>query len=92
MRLSSILPTLTATGMAMAAPAKREPSGDFKGQMLDAHNFFRKQHSADPLVWDDKLATKALNWAKGCQWGHSVSWRRQFPIPRRPACLTSHVY
>lgn len=94
MRLSSILPTLTATGMAMAAPAKRGPSGDFKGEMVAAHNFFRSQHGVADLTWSDALASKAQNWANGCKFEHSngVSWRRRFPIPKRPACLTSHVY
>ncbi|KID74505.1 Protein PRY2 [Metarhizium brunneum] len=71
MRLSSILPTLTATGMAMAAPAKRAPSGDFKGEMLAAHNFFRSQHGVDDLKWSDALASKAQNWANDCKYQHS---------------------
>ncbi|KID86053.1 Allergen V5/Tpx-1-related protein [Metarhizium guizhouense ARSEF 977] len=71
MRLSSVLPTLTATGMAMAAPTEKRQSGDFKGEMLAAHNFFRSQHGADPLTWDDGLANKAQKWAQGCKFQHS---------------------
>ncbi|KAM3510873.1 hypothetical protein MY11210_005476 [Beauveria gryllotalpidicola] len=41
-------------------------SSDFKSQMLAAHNWYRAQHSAAPLEWDDDLASNALAWASKC--------------------------
>ncbi|KAG9124400.1 hypothetical protein FRC07_011760 [Ceratobasidium sp. 392] len=37
---------------------------------LDAHNSFRAQHGARPLVWSPALAAKAQNWANGCVFKH----------------------
>ncbi|KAG8745255.1 deubiquitinating enzyme [Ceratobasidium sp. 414] len=37
---------------------------------LQAHNSFRAQHGARPLVWSPALATKAQNWANGCVFKH----------------------
>ncbi|KAH0596636.1 hypothetical protein MHUMG1_05754 [Metarhizium humberi] len=78
MRLSSILPTLTATGMAMAAPTEKRQSGDFKSEMLAAHNFFRSQHGGsqqgvNDLTWDDKLANTAQPWSAKCVFEHNKS-------------------
>ncbi|KAG8415394.1 hypothetical protein J3458_009244 [Metarhizium acridum] len=72
MRLSSVLPTLAAAGMGMAAPTELEQGQDanFKREMLAAHNFFRGQHSADPLSWNPDLAKKAQDWADTCNWAH----------------------
>lgn len=30
---------------------------------LDDHNYYRCQHGADPIVWDDALEAKAQTWA-----------------------------
>ncbi|KAM3500685.1 hypothetical protein MY10362_006185 [Beauveria mimosiformis] len=51
-------------------PGKEQPgaggSSDFKSQMLAAHNWYRGQHSAAALKWDDNLASKSLAWASKC--------------------------
>ncbi|OAA76027.1 CAP domain protein [Akanthomyces lecanii RCEF 1005] len=39
---------------------------DFKNQMLAAHNWYRGQHSAAPLQWDNNLANNAHAWAARC--------------------------
>ncbi|KAK1217744.1 hypothetical protein PQX77_019586 [Marasmius sp. AFHP31] len=39
--------------------------------VLEAHNSFRAQHGADPLTWNDSLASAAETWAKGCVFEHS---------------------
>ncbi|KID72465.1 Protein PRY1 [Metarhizium brunneum] len=73
MRLSSIsILTLATAGMATAAPAELEqrPRGNFKDEMLAAHNFFRGQHGAEPLSWKGNLASKAQDWADTCRWSH----------------------
>lgn len=86
MRPSSIL-TLATAGMATAAPAELEqrPRGNFKAEMLAAHNFFRGQHGAEPLSWKGNLASKAQDWADTCRWSHDVSRRR------RPVSPTNHA-
>ncbi|EPE30381.1 PR-1-like protein [Glarea lozoyensis ATCC 20868] len=44
---------------------------NFKSQMLATHNYFRKQHSASDLTWNDNLADQSKEWAKGCKFAHS---------------------
>lgn len=39
---------------------------DFRKEMLAAHNWYRGQHSAAPLAWDDNLAGNAHAWAAKC--------------------------
>ncbi len=39
-------------------------SASFKAKLLEEANKFRRMHSAVPLVWSDKLATKAQIWAE----------------------------
>ncbi|GJJ07171.1 hypothetical protein Clacol_001371 [Clathrus columnatus] len=39
---------------------------------LTLHNSFRKQYSANPLVWSADLASAAQQWASNCHWGHST--------------------
>ncbi|OAA44091.1 CAP domain protein [Beauveria brongniartii RCEF 3172] len=69
-------------------PGKVEPgagdSSDFKSQMLAAHNWYRGQHSAAALKWDDNLASKSLAWASKCSdnprhepnqpYGENIAW------------------
>jgi uncharacterized protein YkwD len=38
---------------------------------LGAHNNFRAQHGAKPLIWNDRLASKAREWAQKCAFKHS---------------------
>jgi hypothetical protein len=41
--------------------------------MLAAHNFYRGEHNASDLSWNDTSAEFAANWAKPCLFKHSVS-------------------
>ncbi|TWU74604.1 hypothetical protein ED733_000997 [Metarhizium rileyi] len=72
MRLSSIFSVLAATGLSAAAPTQVEErqGGDFQGEMIAAHNFYRGQHDAKPLSWNNNLAIDAQNWANTCNWAH----------------------
>ncbi|KHN98715.1 extracellular SCP domain-containing protein Pry1 [Metarhizium album ARSEF 1941] len=72
MRLQSILAALAATGLAGAAPTslEEEHDGNFKDEILAAHNFFRRQHGADPFSWNQKLARGAQDWAETCNFSH----------------------
>ncbi|KAF9263715.1 PR-1-like protein [Marasmius fiardii PR-910] len=38
---------------------------------LNAHNNDRSLHNAEPLKWSSSLASKAQEWAAGCQFQHS---------------------
>ena len=59
---------VACAAVAAATPVTLEARehDDFKKEMLAAHNWYRGQHSAAPLKWDDGLAKNALNWAKRC--------------------------
>lgn len=85
MRLSNAFGFLAITGMATASPVEIEErqSGDFKGEMISAHNFFRGQHGATPLTWNNDLANKAQNWANTCNWSHDVSNPLPSPLPMK---------
>jgi len=43
----------------------------FEDDMLKAHNFFRKEHNATDLKWNDTSARFASKWADGCEFEHS---------------------
>lgn len=51
---------------------------DFKNQMIAAHNWYRGQHSAAPLQWDNNLANNAHAWAAKC----SENPRHQVRLPQ----------
>jgi uncharacterized protein YkwD len=44
----------------------------FKSAVLNSTNYWRAQHQAKPLTWNDKLAEFAQNHAQKCIWEHSV--------------------
>jgi len=46
------------------------PSEDINAY-LEAHNTFRSQYDADPLVWNATLAEAAQKWAANCVWEHT---------------------
>ena len=43
-----------------------KPRDEFAAAILAVTNSRRARHGAQPLVWDDNLATAAMNWAKNC--------------------------
>lgn len=48
------------------------PSQDeLKKQILQAHNQYRTLHQVPSLVWDNKLASYAADYAAACQFKHS---------------------
>lgn len=44
----------------------------FQGEMLRAHNCWRSQYDAAPLVWSDAAAANAQAWATRCRFEHQV--------------------
>jgi len=41
--------------------------------VLNSTNYYRAQHQAGALTWDDGLASYAQDYANKCAWQHSVS-------------------
>lgn len=73
---ANIVSTITLTGSAAVPTVTSTTFIDdktFKNDMLVAHNFYRAQHGAAALVWNDTSAKYAADWAKGCVFEHSVS-------------------
>ncbi|KAH6671087.1 CAP domain-containing protein [Halenospora varia] len=71
---ANIVSTITLTGSAAVPTVTSTTFIDdktFKNDMLVAHNFYRAQHGAAALVWNDTSAKYAADWAKGCVFEHS---------------------
>ncbi|CAA7266609.1 unnamed protein product [Cyclocybe aegerita] len=67
-------PTPTPTPAAVVPPANTGSGGTSAADIqayLAGHNTVRAQHGAAPLTWNDNLASKAQEWANGCQFKHS---------------------
>ncbi|KAH8815414.1 CAP domain-containing protein [Xylogone sp. PMI_703] len=43
----------------------------FRGDVLDAHNFYRKEHNTSALVWNTTSARFAASYSSRCQFKHS---------------------
>ena len=56
---------------APADPAPPTVLSDWKAQILEKHNFYRAQHCAPALTWDDEIASSAQGWADGCVFSHA---------------------
>ncbi|KAL2071490.1 hypothetical protein VTL71DRAFT_12725 [Oculimacula yallundae] len=46
-------------------------SAQFQKEVIDDHNWYRSQHSASLLKWNDDLAKSSNDWVNKCKWGHS---------------------
>lgn len=44
----------------------------FETQILQAQNWYRAAHGADPLVWNESLADASAEWVRGCVWDLEV--------------------
>lgn len=103
MQFSHLFTLALGATMVTAAPvieqesqiAKRTDTKFIK-DILDAHNFFRKQHGAPDIKWDQKLADFGQGVTNGCVFKHSVSPispSSPSPSPLSPnPCLHSNVY
>lgn len=61
-------PTNAAASLSMAWQGQ-----SFQNAVLDSTNYYRGQHQANPLRWDDSLASYAQDYAQKCVFEHSVS-------------------
>ena len=74
-------------GAATSSPVGGKREDSFQNEMIASHNYFRAQHSADDLVWDENIAQDAQNWANTCNFYHDVS----NPLSPRPkGALLAH--
>src|SRR5436853_7541157 len=76
---------LFGAAIALPAPAAQasvpdNTDADFINTVLSVVNNYRAQYSADPLTWDNGLASFALENANTCSGVHSVS--HPFSCPR----------
>ncbi|KAG5944940.1 hypothetical protein E4U59_006579 [Claviceps monticola] len=69
MRFSIFSAITTLLAVTSALPTARVTK-DFQSEMLASHNYFRSQHSADPLTWDAALAQLSQTWANTCIFAH----------------------
>lgn len=72
----SLLSKLAVAGLAMAVqanPISLQERDDFQSSILDVHNWYRAQHGAPPLYWDQDSANVAQGWANQCDFNHNVS-------------------
>jgi uncharacterized protein YkwD len=44
----------------------------FRDAVLNSTNFYRSQHNASALNWNDTLVDAAQDWSDGCVFEHSV--------------------
>lgn len=72
--LFSSLGVVALAGSTGATPIdlNARDSSSFNNEMLAAHNYYRAQHGASPLRWNNQLANNAQNWANRCRFGHQV--------------------
>ena len=63
---------LAAVGVISAVPLEVRDHEDFEYKMLQASNWYRSQHGANALSWDQGLADYAANHASYCTRNHSV--------------------
>jgi uncharacterized protein YkwD len=73
--VSADVSTVTQTASASPTPTSSQytSDSDFQNALITAHNFFRDEHNASALTWNDTSAKYAANYAKACAFKHSVS-------------------
>ncbi|RDW64198.1 hypothetical protein BP5796_10700 [Coleophoma crateriformis] len=69
--VSTVVVTTTASSAPTATSTQYTSDSDFQSSVLDAHNFYRKQHNASNLAWNATSATAAQSWGAKCDFVHS---------------------
>lgn len=66
-------PTVTTYVASPSTPASPQytDSLTFRTSLLNSTNFYRWQHNASDLAWNDSLASYASSYAAKCVWAHS---------------------
>lgn len=69
------LTAAVVASVAAASPIKaRDPMDDFQNVMINGHNWYRGEHAATALTWDDDAASNAAAWVNNCVFEHQVSY------------------
>lgn len=63
----------TGSVSAAATGAMSFQGSAIQDAVLNSTNYYRAQHQANAISWDDSLASYAQNYAQKCIWQHSVS-------------------
>jgi len=58
------------TSSGSSSSSSTGTSSSFEEQVLNTHNQARAEHGANPLAWDNDLASSALAWAQRCKFQH----------------------
>lgn len=61
------------TGMSYGSGNGIYSGEQFRDAVLNSTNLYRRAYQAEPLTWDDTLASYAQDYAENCVWEHSVS-------------------
>lgn len=69
--VSTVLVTATGPAGPAATSSQYTSDSEFQSSLLTAHNFFRDEHNASALAWNDTSAKYAVDWAQGCEFKHS---------------------
>ena len=73
----TITSTITQTVPAASSPTKISSShtsdSEFRSTILNSTNFYRAQHNATVLKWNETLASYAAAYVRRCKWKHSVT-------------------
>jgi uncharacterized protein YkwD len=64
------VPTLASSGASGTSTSSTSDQSDID-QYLSAHNAFRAKHGANPLTWNNTLASYAQKWVDACNFEHS---------------------
>lgn len=67
-----IIVTVTATASTVPVSPSYTNPAIFENDILNQTNYYRRQHNASALIWNDTLSTYAKQWAEPCNWKHSV--------------------
>ena len=67
-----VLVTVTVTPSSVPDSPSYTSPAVFESDVLNQTNYYRRQHNASALTWNETLATYAKQWAALCNWKHSV--------------------
>ncbi|EEA24921.1 hypothetical protein TMatcc_008024 [Talaromyces marneffei ATCC 18224] len=66
-----IIVTVTVTPSTVPITPSYTNPVIFENDILNQTNYYRRQHNASTLIWNETLAAYAKQWAEPCDWKHS---------------------
>ena len=67
----ALLPFLASTQTVLQDPTDYTSDEQFQSDILNSTNFYRAQHNASNVSWNDTLADYAANYVTGCNFAHT---------------------